>query len=159
MIFCISVVSVIIPSLSFLIYLGSLFLLLFFIRPCGILFPKSGIGPLPPSLGAQSLNHWTTCEVLGPLFNLSYCILYFSAVWLFFFFFLHIFSCLLKFSCPSILLTWVSILVIITLNTFFPGRLLISLLSSSFSDVSCYFICNIFICFPMFPISLCISIH
>ena len=28
-----------------------------------------------------------------------------------------------------------------------------------FSDVSCYFICNIFICFLMFPISLCISIH
>ena len=91
MIFCISVVSVIIPSLSFLIYLGSLFLLLFFIRPYGILVPKSGIGPLPPSLGAQSLNHWTTCEVLGPLFNLSYCILYFSAVWLFFFFFTYFF--------------------------------------------------------------------
>ena len=42
---------------------------------------------------------------------------------------------------------------------FFSGRMLISVLSSSFSDASCYFICNIFICFLVFPISLCLSIH
>ena len=118
MIFCISVVSVIIPSLSFLIYLGFLFLLLFFIRPCGILVPKSGIGPLPPSLGAQSLNHWTTwkSQALFLISVIVYCICQLFGS----FFFLHIFSCLLKFSCPSILLMWVSILIIITLNTFFP---------------------------------------
>ena len=30
----------------------------------GILVPQSGIEPMPPALGAQSLNHWTTREVL-----------------------------------------------------------------------------------------------
>ena len=30
---------------------------------CGILVPRPGIEPVPPALGAQSLNHWTTREV------------------------------------------------------------------------------------------------
>ena len=30
---------------------------------CGILVPPSGFKPMPPALGAQSLNHWTTSEV------------------------------------------------------------------------------------------------
>lgn len=43
---------------------------------------------------------------------------------------------------------------------FLSGRMLIPVLFSSFSDVvSCYFICNIFLYFLMFPNSLCISIH
>ena len=29
---------------------------------CGVLVPQSGIEPLPPTLGAQSLNHWITRE-------------------------------------------------------------------------------------------------
>ena len=29
---------------------------------CGILVPQSGIEPLPPTLEAQSLNHWITTE-------------------------------------------------------------------------------------------------
>ena len=31
---------------------------------CGILVPRPGIEPAPPALEAQSLNHWTTKEVL-----------------------------------------------------------------------------------------------
>ena len=31
---------------------------------CGILLPRSGIKPLPPRMGAQSLNHWITRAVL-----------------------------------------------------------------------------------------------
>ena len=31
---------------------------------CGILVPQPGIKPMPPALEAQSLNHWTTREVL-----------------------------------------------------------------------------------------------
>ena len=30
---------------------------------CGILVPPQGIKPMPPELGARSLNHWTTREV------------------------------------------------------------------------------------------------
>ena len=30
----------------------------------GILVPHPGIEPMPPALGAQSLNHWTAREVL-----------------------------------------------------------------------------------------------
>ena len=30
---------------------------------CGILVPWPGIKPMPPELGAQCLNHWTTSEV------------------------------------------------------------------------------------------------
>ena len=30
---------------------------------CGILVPQPGIKPMPPILGVQSLNHWTTREV------------------------------------------------------------------------------------------------
>ena len=31
---------------------------------CGILVPQLGMEPKPPALGAWSLNHWTTMEVL-----------------------------------------------------------------------------------------------
>ena len=34
-----------------------------FFLPCEILVPQPGIKPVPPSLGAQSFNHWTTREV------------------------------------------------------------------------------------------------
>ena len=44
-----------------------LFVYLFIFRlhcvACGILAPRPGIEPMPPALGAQSLNHWTTREV------------------------------------------------------------------------------------------------
>ena len=32
---------------------------------CGILIPRPGIEHVPPSVEAQSLNHWTAREVLG----------------------------------------------------------------------------------------------
>ena len=32
---------------------------------CGILVPWPGIEPVPPKVGAWSLNHWTTKEVQG----------------------------------------------------------------------------------------------
>ena len=31
---------------------------------CGNLVPQPGIKPMPPAVGAQSLNHWTFREVL-----------------------------------------------------------------------------------------------
>ena len=31
---------------------------------CGILVPRPGIEPVPPAVEAQSLNHWTTREIL-----------------------------------------------------------------------------------------------
>ena len=31
---------------------------------CGILVPQPGIESMPPAVEAQSLNHWTTREVL-----------------------------------------------------------------------------------------------
>ena len=33
--------------------------------PCMVLVPQPGIEHTPPALGAQSLNHWTTREVLS----------------------------------------------------------------------------------------------
>ena len=30
---------------------------------CWVLAPRPGIKPMPPALGAQSLNHWTAREV------------------------------------------------------------------------------------------------
>ena len=44
-----------------------LFLLIYLLlaKPCGRWdLPLPGIEPRPPALGAQSLNHWTTREVL-----------------------------------------------------------------------------------------------
>ena len=35
---------------------------------CGILVPGPGIEPVPPTVEAQSLNHWTTREVPYPHF-------------------------------------------------------------------------------------------
>ena len=32
---------------------------------CGILVPQAGIEPVTPVVEAQSLNHWTTREVLA----------------------------------------------------------------------------------------------
>ena len=41
---------------------------IFFFLPfhgeCGIIVPLPGIELVPPALGAQGLNHWTTREVL-----------------------------------------------------------------------------------------------
>ena len=42
------------------------FTVFFFWSPraaCGILVPQPEIKPVPPALGAQSLNHWTAREV------------------------------------------------------------------------------------------------
>ena len=36
---------------------------------CGILVPRPGIEPMPHALEDQSLNHWTTREVLSPTFK------------------------------------------------------------------------------------------
>ena len=35
---------------------------------CRILVPGPGIEPMPPALGVQSLNHWTTGEVQDHVF-------------------------------------------------------------------------------------------
>ena len=40
---------------------------------CGILVPQPWITPMPPTLEAQSLNHWTTWEVPGILSFKLYC--------------------------------------------------------------------------------------
>ena len=44
----------------------------FFLRPhhlaCGMFVPRPGIELTPPALGVQSLNHWTTREVLPFLY-------------------------------------------------------------------------------------------
>ena len=43
------------------------FFLFFFFLCCAVRhveLPRPGIEPMPPALGAQSLNHWTTREVL-----------------------------------------------------------------------------------------------
>ena len=32
---------------------------------CGVLVPRPGIEPVPPALGARSLNHWTARQVPG----------------------------------------------------------------------------------------------
>ena len=49
-----------------------MFVRLFFLRPrhvaYGILVPRPGIEPMPPALGAWSLNHWTAREVPVRLF-------------------------------------------------------------------------------------------
>ena len=41
---------------------------LFFFLPhhtaCGILVPRPGIGPVPPEVEVEILNHWTAREVL-----------------------------------------------------------------------------------------------
>ena len=42
---------------------------------CRILVPRPGIEPLPPPLGAQSLNHWTAWEVPNPTIFLMYVLL------------------------------------------------------------------------------------
>ena len=49
---------------------------LFFLILCvarGILVPQPGIEPMPRAVGARSLNHWTTREVLLRLFIVSGC--------------------------------------------------------------------------------------
>ena len=105
---------------------------------------------------------WQYCRPYRVCVCVCVCVLisvivFFSCLVLF-----YIYYYLLKFSLyPSILLlTWGSIFIIVTLNTFFSGRMLIPVLSSSFYDaVSCYFICNIFLCCLMFSDSLCLSIH
>ena len=53
---------------------------IFFFLPfhgeCGIIVPLPGIELVPPALGAQGLNHWTTREVRKALSVCSY-----STVW------------------------------------------------------------------------------
>ena len=36
----------------------------FYLEACGILLPQPGTEPTPPGSEVQSLNHWTTTEVL-----------------------------------------------------------------------------------------------
>ena len=48
------------------------------------LVPWPGIEPGPPALGAQSLNHWATREVLPPLFFILYICSVISASQFFF---------------------------------------------------------------------------
>ena len=36
---------------------------------CGIFIPQPGIEPVPPTVPAQSLNHWTAREVPVFIFN------------------------------------------------------------------------------------------
>ena len=43
------------------IFIANLFVFVFFgCTACGILVPQPGIKPTPPSVEAQSLNHWTS---------------------------------------------------------------------------------------------------
>ena len=51
------------PFFSILHYCSRSFFGAIFYVACGILVPRSGIKPMSPALGAQSLNHWTTREV------------------------------------------------------------------------------------------------
>ena len=51
------------PFFSILRYCSRSFFWAIFYVACGILVPRSGIKPMSPALGAQSLNHWTTREV------------------------------------------------------------------------------------------------
>ena len=48
------------------------FILFYFFRPCcvarGILVPQPEMEPVPPAVGARSLNYWTTREVPCCLF-------------------------------------------------------------------------------------------
>ena len=50
-------------------------LFFFFFLPCraacGILVPRPGIEPVPPAVGARSLNHWTTREDPTSLFKVT----------------------------------------------------------------------------------------
>ena len=55
-------------------------------RSCGILVPWPGIEPMPPALGAWSLNHWTAREVPCRLF-----FFFESLVFIFIFIYLFIF--------------------------------------------------------------------
>ena len=48
-----------------------LFIFTFWHVACGILVPWPGIEPMPPALGAQNLNHWTTREVQHYFFFLN----------------------------------------------------------------------------------------
>ena len=38
---------------------------------CGILVPRPRMAPMPPALEAQSLNHWTTREILVSVFFIT----------------------------------------------------------------------------------------
>ena len=53
---------------QFVLWLTTVLFLFFFLPyhlAYGILVPQPGIEPMPPDLGAQSLNHWTTKEIPG----------------------------------------------------------------------------------------------
>ena len=50
----------------------------FFFWQCGIVVPWSGIKPVPPALGVQSLNHWTATEVPIAVFIWERCHLCFT---------------------------------------------------------------------------------
>ena len=59
------------------------FFFFFFFWPrhvaCRIFIFQSGTEPMPPALGVQSLNYWTTREVPGPhIFNMILVILLFA---------------------------------------------------------------------------------
>ena len=60
--------------ITFSCYNSSIFLFCFVLffrlhnEPCGISVSRPEIEPVPPALGAWSLNHWTTREVLFSLF-------------------------------------------------------------------------------------------
>ena len=59
--------------LLFLIYLAVLGLICgmqdLLVLACGIQLPDQGLNPGPPALGASSLSHWTTSQVLKYLLN------------------------------------------------------------------------------------------
>ena len=61
-------------AICFYVFLTLLCVMWDLSSPCGILVPQPGIKPVPPVVGAQSLNHWTTREVpLCVLFGFTIC--------------------------------------------------------------------------------------
>ena len=59
-------------SLPVMCPLGFFFFFLPYQAVCGILIPQPGIEPVPPALGAQSLNHWTTRKSPFSLFKVAF---------------------------------------------------------------------------------------
>ena len=71
-----------VPSAFFFFNRILLYFVLFLASLCDILVPRPGIEPLPPALGVQSLNYWTTREVPVPSAFIA-TFIYFWLCWVF----------------------------------------------------------------------------
>ena len=70
------------PVVSKLFLFFSSLFFFFFFAPCGILIPRPGIEPVPPSVDACSPNHWTTREFPSKHFLFFSSICLFIYLWL-----------------------------------------------------------------------------